>query len=37
MSRKVSPVAVGGFILGTLALGIALLLFFGSKYAGLQP
>lgn len=28
MSRKVSPVAVGGFILGALALGIALLLFF---------
>lgn len=31
MSRKVSPVAVGGFILGTLALGVALLLFFGGN------
>jgi paraquat-inducible protein B len=31
MSRKVSPVAVGGFILGTLALGIALLLFFSGN------
>ncbi len=31
MSRKVSPVAVGGFILGTLALGVALLMFFGDN------
>ena len=31
MSRKVSPVAVGGFILGTLALGVALLMFFGNS------
>lgn len=31
MSRKVSAIAVGGFILGTLALGVALLMFFGNS------
>lgn len=31
MSRKVSPVAVGGFILATLAIGVGLLLFFGDN------